>query len=260
MWQKIASPPCNIPTHNWTQQVFISPKACSHWSKGAFLGRQNPWLLSPERTSWGSHYRQHRWNPLDQSPAFRVGSRGRGGLMTIISTHLSTQEPSWVLAVLHSPACVTDKCESTIKTCLIDSKNVIPIESLLGLRSTGIQRLEDPPWLCVQSIYRDDTFRVRHPHASNNIGNSNTSYHGLSTAAVPSTVTMTSRDCMWIVCVIVSYLFYRWEKGGTGRIKLLPIRTHMVSDGARVWWISISQTPGHLPGAPTGSMPVPRQD
>lgn len=36
MWQKIASPPCNIPTHNWTGRVFISPKAAPTGAKVLF--------------------------------------------------------------------------------------------------------------------------------------------------------------------------------------------------------------------------------
>ena len=158
MWQKIASPPCNIPTHNWTQRVFISPKACSCWSKGAFLGRQNPWLLGPERTSWGSHYEWHCWNPLDERSAFRAGGGEGGGLMSTGGTHLSSKDHFWVFPVLYSPT----KCKSTPKTCLMDSQNFIPKGSLLGLGSVGIQRLGAPPWLCMNSVFdRIELNRVR---------------------------------------------------------------------------------------------------
>lgn len=126
MWQKIASPPCNIPTHNWTRRVFISPKACPAGAKVLFWeGRTRD--SSAQRTSWGSHYQWHCWNPLDERSAFR-GRRRRGGLMSTGGTHLSSKE-HFCLACPLLPA----KCKSTPKTCLMDSQNFIPKGSLLGL-------------------------------------------------------------------------------------------------------------------------------
>lgn len=83
--------------------------------------------------------------------SFGGGGRGGGGPMSTSSTHLSSKEPSWVLAVLQ-PVSLT-KCESPLQTSLMDSKNVISRESLPGLLSAESRWLEEPPWLCVNSIF-----------------------------------------------------------------------------------------------------------
>lgn len=69
--------------------------------------------------------------------------------MSSTSTHLSTKEPSQVLAVLYFPDCVTDKCRATTKTYLMESKNIIPMESLLGLLSIGIPVSMFIPYLTI---------------------------------------------------------------------------------------------------------------
>lgn len=73
--------------------------------------------------------------------------------MSTGSTHLSSKEPSWVLAVLYSPACVTDRHEPSPETYLMDAGNIIPTESLPTLWTARVQGPEDPSWPRLSSIF-----------------------------------------------------------------------------------------------------------
>lgn len=67
-----------------------------------------------------------------------------GGPMSTGGIHLSSsKEPSWVLAVLCSPACDTDRHEPSPETCLMDVGNIIPTAYNL---STRVQGPKDPSW------------------------------------------------------------------------------------------------------------------
>lgn len=53
--------------------------------------------------------------------------------MSTGGTHLSSKQPSWVLAVLYSPACVADRHEPSPETFTTDAGNIILTESSLML-------------------------------------------------------------------------------------------------------------------------------
>lgn len=76
--------------------------------------------------------------------------------MSTGSTHLSPKEPSWVLAVLYSPACVADRHEPSPETFVTGTGNIIPTESLPMLclqESGGPKTLPDfvlAPYLAIE--------------------------------------------------------------------------------------------------------------
>lgn len=79
--------------------------------------------------------------------------------MSTVSTHLSSKEPSRVLAVLYSPACVADRHEPSPETFMIDTGNIIPTESLPMLclqESRGLKTLPGlvfAPYLATERLH-----------------------------------------------------------------------------------------------------------
>jgi hypothetical protein len=83
--------------------------------------------------------------------------------MSTGSTYLSSKPPSWVLAVLYSPACVTDRHEPSPETLVTVAGNIIPTESLPMLCLQESRGPKDPSWPCISSgfSHRDCTSKAR---------------------------------------------------------------------------------------------------
>lgn len=137
--------PLQYSYHNWTRQAFISPKAFSPLEQRYFSGKAEPMTVQPREHIMGGLPLQRAWlESYRRESSLRNGRQGeRWGPTSTGGTHLSSKEPSWVLAVLYSPACVADRHEPSPETFMMDTGNSIPTESL--------------PMLCLQESWGPKT-------------------------------------------------------------------------------------------------------